>query len=100
MPDKERKMEATKAIATTDVSENGRTEKLREVVHEKIESAKVMAGKVNEKAHEALEKVADTSLKEVNESVNTYVRDNPGKSILMAAGVGVVIGALLFGRRG
>lgn len=93
-------MEATKSITHPDATENGTVDKLREVVHEKIESAKVMASKVNEKAHEAMDKVADTSLNEVHDSVNTYVRAHPGKSILMAAGVGVVIGALLFGRRG
>lgn len=32
------------------------------------------------------------------EDVNVYVRENPGKSILMAAGVGFVLGLLLRGR--
>jgi len=31
--------------------------------------------------------------------VNTYVRENPGKSILMAAGAGFVLGLLMRGRR-
>jgi ElaB/YqjD/DUF883 family membrane-anchored ribosome-binding protein len=33
------------------------------------------------------------------EDVNTYVRENPGKSILIAAGAGFVLGLLLRGRR-
>jgi ElaB/YqjD/DUF883 family membrane-anchored ribosome-binding protein len=33
------------------------------------------------------------------EDVNVFVRDNPGRSILIAAGVGFVIGLLVRGRR-
>lgn len=35
----------------------------------------------------------------LTEDVNEYVRDNPGRSILIAAGLGFAIGALLRGRR-
>ena len=31
--------------------------------------------------------------------VNAYVRENPGKSVLIAAGAGFVLGLLLRGRR-
>jgi len=33
------------------------------------------------------------------EDVNAYVRENPGKAILMAAGVGFLLGLVLRGRR-
>ncbi len=33
------------------------------------------------------------------EDVNEYVRDNPGKSVLIAAGIGFFVGVLLRGRR-
>ncbi len=36
----------------------------------------------------------------LTEDVNEYVRDNPGRSILIAAGIGFVVGTLLRGRRG
>ena len=39
-----------------------------------------------------------TDIKRVSNDVNDYVRENPGKSLLMAAGVGFVIGLLV--RRG
>jgi len=35
----------------------------------------------------------------LTEDVNEYVRDNPGKAVLMAAGIGFVLGLLLRGRR-
>jgi len=36
---------------------------------------------------------------QLSTDVNEYVRENPGKSILIAAGVGFVIGLLIRGRR-
>jgi ElaB/YqjD/DUF883 family membrane-anchored ribosome-binding protein len=36
---------------------------------------------------------------ELADDVNAYVRENPGKSILIAAGVGFALGMLLRGRR-
>ena len=45
--------------------------------------------------HETLDKVGDTSLHDVQVSVRRYVRQNPGKSLLMAAAAGFVIGSLL-----
>ena len=42
---------------------------------------------------------AKKDLDHLTEDVNEYVRDNPGKSVLMAAGIGFVLGLLLRGRR-
>ena len=96
-------METTHMVAPTEVEGNGRVEKLKEVVRERVETAKVKARegyeKASEKAHEVWEKAADTSLNDVNESVNAYVRKNPGKSLLMAAGAGLVVGLLIRRRR-
>ncbi|HSM13051.1 MAG TPA: DUF883 C-terminal domain-containing protein [Thermoanaerobaculia bacterium] len=36
---------------------------------------------------------------ELTEDVNAYVRENPGKSILIAAGAGFLLGILIRGRR-
>lgn len=38
-------------------------------------------------------------LGKLNEDVNEYVRSNPGRSILIAAGVGFAVGLMLRGRR-
>lgn len=42
---------------------------------------------------------ARKSAEDLTEDVNVYVRENPGKSILLAAGVGFALGLLLRGRR-
>lgn len=40
-----------------------------------------------------------TDLDKLTEDVNEYVRGNPGRSVLMAAGIGFFVGLLLRGRR-
>jgi ElaB/YqjD/DUF883 family membrane-anchored ribosome-binding protein len=40
-----------------------------------------------------------TDIKRVSSDVNEYVRENPGKSLLMAAGVGFLLGLLVRRRR-
>jgi len=44
-----------------------------------------------DRAHKDIGKLTD--------DVNEYVRDNPGRSVLIAAGVGFAVGILLRGRR-
>ena len=39
------------------------------------------------------------SAEDLGDDVNAYVRENPGKSILIAAGVGFALGLLIRGRR-
>lgn len=41
-----------------------------------------------------------TDMDKLTEDVNEYVRDNPGRSVLIAAGLGFFVGMLLRGRRG
>ena len=64
--------------------------------------AKVVEGveKVAGQAHELWDKAADTSIHDAEASVARYVRKNPGKSLLVAAGTGLLIGILLRGRIG
>jgi ElaB/YqjD/DUF883 family membrane-anchored ribosome-binding protein len=95
-------------------------EKFGEVVESKIRGIKKGAGKatqtVKEKAervstgarekyedarqsaHHGYEKVTK-DLEHLGEDVNEYVRQNPGKAIVMAVGAGLVLGILLRGRR-
>jgi ElaB/YqjD/DUF883 family membrane-anchored ribosome-binding protein len=59
-----------------------------------------------ERAQETAETVREGYVKvrsqagELSEQVSSYVRENPGKSVLMAAGVGFLLGLLFRGNRG
>ncbi len=57
-------------------------------------------GKVSKKAHDAWDNVADKNINDVTCSVQTYVRDHPGKCLLLAAGAGLALGLALRCRRG
>lgn len=91
-----------KAVAQ-DTAENGSPESIKEAIRERLETAKAKASegydKLSEKAHEVWDKAADTSLNDVQASVKRYVRHNPGKSLLMAAGAGLIIGLAIRGHR-
>jgi ElaB/YqjD/DUF883 family membrane-anchored ribosome-binding protein len=84
------------------------------VVDEKIDAARSAAGErigrlketvgtvadgVKARASALREKIRDTDFDDVVENGRGFVRDNPGKSIAIALGVGFVIG-LLLRRRG
>lgn len=66
--------------------------RLRERVGEVAESVKARAGALKDK-------IADTDWEDVQSGVKNYVRDNPGKSVAIALGVGFVLGLLLQRRR-
>jgi len=68
-----------------------KAERARDAAKEKYEAA--MAGL--QKGYSKVRKDAS----DLTDDVNEYVRENPGKSILIAAGVGFVIGLLVRGRR-
>ena len=83
--------------------------KLQEVkaqAGEKLQEVKVQAG---EKTQVAREETAEglkqgyervrKDMDDLSSDVNAYVRDNPGRSVLMAAGIGFVLGILLRPRR-
>lgn len=94
-------------------------EKVR-TVKEKFAEARQEMGKASAGARQAAERVSaaaqgnyDTTVQTLKqgydrvrkdfdaltEDVNEYVRDNPGRSVLIAAGVGFVVGLLLRGDR-
>ena len=95
-------MDATTQSKTAEAIENG-AERAKTTVREGYESAKehIKEGydKVSEKAHDAWDKAADTSLHDIQKSVHMYVRRNPGKSLAVALGIGLVSGLLLRGHR-
>lgn len=96
-------MEANLTVSAPELKDNASIDRLKETVRGGIETAKakVVEGyeKASEKVHHALDKAADTSIHDVQDSVVTYVRRNPTKSLLIAAGTGLLIGFLLRSRR-
>jgi ElaB/YqjD/DUF883 family membrane-anchored ribosome-binding protein len=72
------------------------------VAGQKLHEVTAQAGErtqaAREKAAEGLRQGYDRVRKDVddlNSDVNTYVKDNPGRSVLIAAGVGFVLGMLI-----
>ncbi len=72
------------------------------VAGEKFQQVKAQAGEktqvARDKAAEGLKQGYDRVRKDfddLNGDVNAYVKDNPGRSILIAAGVGFVLGMLI-----
>lgn len=77
-------------------------QEVKDEVQNELENAKgkIREGlhNVNEKAHEIWDKAADTSLHDMEKSVVNYVKKNPGRSLLAAAGVGLLLGIYLRSR--
>ena len=72
---------------------------VRETAGRAGEAAKEKAGVAVDNLKQGYDKV-HKDMDKLTEDVNEYVRDNPGRSVLIAAGIGFVVGALLRGRRG
>jgi ElaB/YqjD/DUF883 family membrane-anchored ribosome-binding protein len=83
-----------KKMASTATERSGKFENTRKTAHEKVDS-------LMDRTEDYAQRGADqlTSMQEkatqVRETVDTYVKDNPEKSVLIAAGAGAVVGALL-----
>jgi ElaB/YqjD/DUF883 family membrane-anchored ribosome-binding protein len=73
-------------------------EELRETAGKASEAAKVKYDAAVEGLREGYGKVRK-DFDHLVDDVNAYVRDNPGRSVLMAAGLGFVVGLLLRGGR-
>ena len=85
----------------------------REAAKEKFQGitdgAKVHYERAGEVAKERYQQMSDSvrhgykkarkDVDDLTENVNEYVRDNPGKSVIIAAGVGFLVGILIRGRR-
>jgi ElaB/YqjD/DUF883 family membrane-anchored ribosome-binding protein len=71
----------------------------REVVEEGYEKAKVQFDKLSAEVKKGYAKVKmkvqEVDVKEVRDDVVDYIRRNPGKSILIALGVGFAVGYLV-----
>jgi ElaB/YqjD/DUF883 family membrane-anchored ribosome-binding protein len=73
-------------------SAGDRAGRIRETVEQVAENVKAKASSLRDK-------IRDTEWDDVVDNVKGYVRDNPGKSVAIALGVGFAVG-LLFRRRG
>ncbi|MGB5294170.1 MAG: DUF883 domain-containing protein, partial [Thermoanaerobaculia bacterium] len=74
----------------------------KDVAKEKYDVAKDVAKEKYDVAKDKVSYGYDKARKDIDhltEDVNEYVRDNQGKAVLMAAGLGFVLGLLLRGRR-
>ncbi len=78
----EEKIDATREAAATGAG------RVRERVSEVADNVKARASALREK-------LADTEWEDVRSNVAGYVRDNPGKSLAMALGVGFALGLLM-----
>ena len=78
----EQKIDATREAAAAGAG------RVRERVSE-------VAGNVKARAAALRDKLADTEWEDVKTNVSNYVRDNPGKSLAIALGVGFALGLLM-----
>ena len=78
----EQKIDATREAAAAGAG------RMRERVSE-------VAGNVKARAAALRDKIADTEWEDVKTNVASYVRDNPGKSLAIALGVGFALGLLM-----
>ncbi|MBL8114982.1 MAG: DUF883 family protein [Acidobacteria bacterium] len=78
---------------------DARIDAAREATGDRIGKLKEKAGEVADaaKARAAAlrDKIRDTDWDDVTSNVTGYVRENPGKSVAIALGVGFVLGLLL-----
>jgi ElaB/YqjD/DUF883 family membrane-anchored ribosome-binding protein len=78
----EQKIDATREAAASGAS------RVRERVSEVADNVKARAAALRDK-------LADTEWEDVKGNVAGYVRDNPGKSLAIALGVGFALGLLI-----
>jgi len=67
---------------------------VRQKAHDGVDSMMDKADSARESAEEGMEYLNERG-ERVKENVNGYIRENPGQSVLIAAGVGAVAGAIL-----
>jgi ElaB/YqjD/DUF883 family membrane-anchored ribosome-binding protein len=69
-------------------------------VSEKVSDAAVQAKDyVTDKVSVVSDKIKEIDFAELSDNAKEYARQNPGQAILISAGVGLVLGLLIRGRR-
>ena len=97
------RVEQTRAVVNDKIGvAKEKLSEVSQVAGKKLQEVKVQAGEASqvarEKAAEGLKhgyERVQKDLDDLSSDVNAYVRDNPGRSVLVAAGLGFVLGMLL-----
>ena len=76
-----------------------RIDAAREAAGDRMGRLRGAAEAVKARAQSLKEKIQNTEWEDVQSGVTNYVRDNPGKSLAIALGVGFVLGFLLRPRK-
>jgi ElaB/YqjD/DUF883 family membrane-anchored ribosome-binding protein len=88
---------ATSASSTVKEKAGQASVKVKEKADQVSTVAKERYGVAAERAKQGYDK-ARKDLDHLTQDVNEYVRDNPGKAVLIAAGVGFLVGLIFRGR--
>lgn len=72
-------------------------ESAQERLHEAQDAARDYSRWAKERGEDFYHRIQDTSMTDVEKAVTDYVRENPGKSLIAAAGAGIVLGLLFSG---
>ena len=97
--DKER-VEELKSEAHQRVEKAGEVyNRVRDSVSQGTDTARKRAQEAYDRAQQAYGRVADTSVHDVQHSLEDYTRTQPLKALLIAAGVGLVAGLFLRSHR-
>ena len=67
---------------------------MREMTHEKVDKIMDKAETMRESGNEALAHVKEKATM-MKKNIDGYIRKNPEKSVLIAAGAGAIVGAVL-----
>lgn len=73
---------------------SGRILDIRERTHDSVDKIMDKADSMNESGKEAIARFKEKAM-DARENIDGYIQTNPEKSVLIAAGVGVVVGALV-----
>ncbi len=67
----------------------------RDAANDRMGRLREAADAVKARAQSLREKIQNTEWEDVQQNVKNYVKDNPGKSLAIALGIGFVVGFLL-----
>ena len=70
------------------------TNGLRQKTHESVDNIMDKAESIEERGKEKMVRLKENAMK-VKENVDDYIQENPERSVLIAAGIGIVAGIIL-----
>jgi ElaB/YqjD/DUF883 family membrane-anchored ribosome-binding protein len=69
-------------------------DKIRNMTHENVDKIMDKAESMKASTKAAMEDARDKAA-EIKDNIDEYIRENPEKSVLIAAGIGLALGALI-----